>query len=161
MDKKINIVSSIISIVLGFVLIIMKGEVINLAITLLGAAVIVWAIADFVNGFVNLGIVKGVIGVCILVFGWIFVNLALYILAASIIIKGLLQIANINRFPLVDFTVKDKILIYLKPAVTVLAGACLLLNQGGTIAWIFILAGILLLVEGALELIETIKGNNI
>ena len=98
MNKNEGIVSSIIYIALGLMLIIMKGSVISLAITILGVAVLISAIMDLVNKLTNIGIVKAVIGVCILAFGWMFIDLALYILAASIIVMGLLKISNIHKF---------------------------------------------------------------
>lgn len=160
MKKKENMIAAVISILLGFMLIIMKNHIISLAITVIGVAVLVSAVVSFINKLTNIGIMKAVVGVCILVFGWMFINLALYILAASIIVMGLLQINDIRRFVLVDFTLKDKILLYTKPGVTVLAGICLLFNQGGTIAWVFILTGILLVAEGVLELISLLKPNH-
>ena len=158
MKKNESIVSAIISIVLGFMLTIMKSEVISIAITILGIAILISAIIDFLNKLTNAAIIKGVIGICILVFGWMFVNLALYILAAAIIVMGLLQIANMRNFVPVNLTTMDKVLIYLKPIITVLAGACLLFHQGGTIDWIFIVAGVLLIIEGILNLLYAMKG---
>lgn len=63
MNKNESIVSSIIYIALGLMLIIMKGSVISLAITILGVAVLISAIMDFMNRLTNIGIVKAVIGV--------------------------------------------------------------------------------------------------
>lgn len=157
MQKKENIILALISIVLGFMLIILKGDVIGLAITVIGVAVLIDAIIDFASKLLNIGIIKAVVGICILVFGWMFVNLALYILAASIIVKGLLQIVNIHKFSPVNLTLKDTALIYLKPVITVIAGACLFFNQDGAIAWIFVVTGALLIVEGVLELISLAK----
>lgn len=157
MERKENIISSVISIVLGLMLIIIKGDVISLAITLLGVAVLISAVVDFIDKLTNMGIVKAVVGVCILVFGWVFVNLALYILAAAIIIMGLLRITNIHKLVPVNLTLKEKLFVYAKPVAMVLAGVCLLFNQGGTIAWIFVLAGILLILEGVLELADAFK----
>lgn len=157
MNKKESLISALISIVLGFMLIIMKGEVISIALTVLGIAVLISAIVDFISKMTNSAIVKAVIGVCIFVFGWLFVNLALYIFAAAIIIIGLLQIFNVNKLCPVNLTVKEKTLIYIKPTVTVLAGACLLFNQGGAIAWTFVVTGILLIVDGILELVDLLK----
>ena len=51
----------------------------------------------------------------------------------------------------VNLSKQDKVVVYAKPVLTVLAGAILLLNQGGVIDWIFMVVGILLIVEGALE----------
>ena len=149
MDRKDSIIASVISIALGFMLIVMKGSVIRLAITCLGVYVLVSAALSFAGGLTNIGI---------LVFGWVFVNLALYILAASIIVMGLLQIENIHRFAPGKLSLKDKVFIYAKPVVTVLAGACLLFNQGGTIAWVFVATGILLIIEGIIELFDAFRG---
>ena len=157
MNKKEGIASAIISVAVGLMLIIMKDDVISIALTVLGVAAIVSAILDFIHGMPNLGLIKAVIGVCILVFGWMFVNLALYILAASIILVGLLQIFNIHKFCPVNMSFTRKILTYIKPVITVMAGACLLFNQGGTIAWIFAFTGVLLIIEGVLEIIAMLK----
>ena len=157
MNKKEGIASAIISVAVGLMLIIMKDDVISIALTVLGVAAIVSAIIDFIHRMPNLGLIKAVIGVCILVFGWMFVNLALYILAASIILVGLLQIFNIHNFCPVNMSLTRKILTYIKPVITVMAGACLLFNQGGTIAWIFAFTGVLLIIEGVLEIIAMLR----
>ena len=112
MNKNEGIVSSIIYIALGLMLIIMKGSVISLAITILGVAVLISAIMDLVNKLTNIGIVKAVIGVCILAFGWMFIDLALYILAASIIVMGLLNISNIHKFSLLGRLLYDLLHIH-------------------------------------------------
>lgn len=157
MKKKENIISAFIPIVLGVLFITMKGKVINIALAVIGVSILISAIVDFVNKFTNSGIIKAGIGLCVLVFGRMFVNLNLYILSGAIIITGILQISDIHRFTTVGFTLKDKILIYLKPAVIVLLGACLLFNQGGMISGLFVIIGILFVIEGILELIDCYK----
>jgi hypothetical protein len=106
MNQKENVASALGSILLGILLIVMKGKIITAAITLLAVFVIVGAIMDFVAGLVNYGIVKSVAGICILVFGWVFASLAFYILAAGIIIMGLLQISSIKKTMPVNLTCK-------------------------------------------------------
>ncbi len=148
-----NPVAAIASVVLGILLIILKNDVISIALTVLGAAVLISAIVDFTGKRTNSAVIQAVIGVCILVFGWVFVNLALYVFAAALLIVGLLQIINIGKSG-AGRPAKAGLAVYFKPAVTVLAGACLLLNQSGTIAWVFVVSGILLIAEGVLELIR-------
>ena len=155
MDRKENLITGIVSIILGFLFIIMKGGVISVAITVFGIAALISAVIDFKNGITNIGIIEAVVGICVLIFGWMFVNLALYILAAMMIVMGLLQIVNI-KLP-VNLSVEQRILAYARPLAMVIAGACLLFNQGGTIAWVFIVAGILLIADGVLELINIFK----
>ncbi|MGN0571203.1 MAG: DUF308 domain-containing protein [Candidatus Fimenecus sp.] len=157
MNKKECIVSAVASIALGVLFIVLKNDVISVALTVFGVLLLCAAVFDFVHRFVSMGIVKAVLGVCVLVFGWVFVNLALYILAAAIIIMGLLQIVNTYRAMLVGFTFGEKCLLYLKPVGTVIAGACLLFNQGGTVAWVFIATGVLLVAVGILEIVDAVR----
>ena len=157
MNKKECIVSAVVSIVLGVLFIVLKNDVISVALTVFGVLLLCAAVFDFIHGFVSLGIVKAVLGGCVLVFGWAFVNLALYILAAAVILTGLLQIVNTHKGMLVGFTFGEKCLLYLKPVVTVIAGACLLFNQGGTVAWVFLATGVLLVAEGILEIVDAVR----
>ena len=157
MNQKENVASALGSILLGILLIVMKGKIITAAITLLAVFVIVGAIMDFVAGLVNYGIVKSVAGICILVFGWVFASLAFYILAAGIILMGLLQISSIKKTMPVNLTAGERFQEYFKPGLMVVAGACLLFNQRGTIAWAFIVTGILLIVNGVMSLFGSQK----
>ena len=129
MNQKENVASALGSILLGILLIVMKGKIITAAITLLAVFVIVGAIMDFVAGLVNYGIVKSVAGICILVFGWVFASLAFYILAAGIILMGLLQISSIKKTMPVNLTVGERFQEYFKPGLMVVAGACLLFKS--------------------------------
>ena len=157
MNQKGNVASALGSILLGILLIVMKGKIITATITLLAVFVIVGAIMDFVAGLVNYGIVKSVAGICILVFGWVFASLAFYILAAGIIVMGLLQITSIKKTMPVNLTAGERFQEYFKPGLMVVAGACLLFNQSGTIAWAFIVTGILLIVNGVMSLFGSQK----
>lgn len=157
MNKKTNIISAAITIVIGLLLVILKGGVISAVLTVCGIAVLISALMDFIGKRMESGAVKAVIGVCILVFGWVFVELAFYILAAAIIIMGVTQIVNIRKYGPHGVTFKDNAFIYGKSVLTVIAGACLLFNQGGAINGVFIATGILLIVEGIMELIAAAK----
>lgn len=157
MNQKENVASALGSILLGILLIVMKGKIITATITLLAVFVIVGAIMDFVAGLVNYGIVKSVAGICILVFGWVFASLAFYILAAGIIIMGLLQISSIKKTMPVNLTAGERFQEYFRPGLMVAAGACLLFNQSGTIAWVFIATGVLLVINGIMTLVGANK----
>lgn len=157
MNKKEGLISAVVSILLGLLLVILKNDVISIALTVIGIGLLVSAVMDFVNHLTKVGIVKAVIGVSVLVFGWMFINLALYILAAAIIIMGLMQIVNINRYAPFGMTGKEKVIVYCKPVLTVLAGVFLFFNQGGALAWVFVVTGVLLIVEGVMDLLGTMK----
>ena len=157
MNQKENVASALGSILLGILLIVMKGKIITAAITLLAVFVIVGAIMDFVAGLVIYGIVNGLSGICILVFGWVFASLAFYILAAGIIIMGLLQISSIKKTMPVILRAGERFREYFRPGLMVVAGACLLFNQSGTIAWAFIATGVLLVINGIMTLVGANK----
>ena len=46
---------------------------------------------------------------------------------------------------------------YAKPVIGLAAGICLLLNQGGTVSWVFIFTGIVFIAEGIMMLAECKK----
>ena len=154
MSKKGDVVSSVIFIALGVMLMILKGEVISVMLTILGITALVLGVMDLVDSRTTSGITKIVIGLCVIIFGWMFVNLAFYILAAVLLLQGISQIVSIYKYSPVNLTTKERVILCFKPAVTVIAGACLLFNQGGAIAWIFWVVGILLVVEGILGLLD-------
>lgn len=151
MNQRSSAVSAVATILLGALFIIKRGGVIGLAITVLGVSVLVFALLDFRAKLTNAAIVKGVVGLCILVFGWIFVDLAIYILAAGIILTGLLQISSIKQYSPVNLDTNEKLFIYARPVMMVVAGACLLLNKNGTIDWVFVLVGALLVIQGVMS----------
>lgn len=157
MRRKEDIISAIISMLIGVMLVVMKGQVVSIAITVFAVIVMISAVIDLVNKLTNSAIAKAVIGVCLLIFGWVFVSVALYLLAAGIIIFGLLRIVNMHKILPEDLTHDQKLFAYIRPAITVLAGICLLFNQGGAVDWVFILTGILLVAEGVLDVADALK----
>lgn len=146
-------VLAVLYIILGILFICMKGDVISLAMTLVGIALLLSSLPDFKNKALTPAIIKAVAGVCIIVFGWAFVSLALYVLAVILILQGGMQLWTLLKGSR-PAGGAQQILAYVMPAASLLAGICLLFNQGGTISWVFILTGILLLVEGVSALVK-------
>lgn len=157
MRRKEDIISAIISMLIGVMLVMMKGQVVSIAITVFAVIVMISAVIDLVNKLTNSAIAKAVIGVCLLIFGWVFVSVALYLLAAGIIIFGLLRIVNMHKILPEGMTREQKLFAYIRPGITVLAGICLLFNQGGAVNWVFILTGVLLVAEGILDVADALK----
>ena len=80
MRRKEDIISALFSMLIGVMLIVMKGQVVSIAITVFAVIVLISAVIDLVHKLVNSAVVKAVIGVCLLIFGWVFVSVALYLL---------------------------------------------------------------------------------
>ena len=83
-----KIISAALTIVLGILCIIMKGGVISVAMTILGAVLIVLGILDLAGKAFPPAVVKIVLGVLFIVFGWTIVSAVLYIVAALLMITG-------------------------------------------------------------------------
>lgn len=151
-----KLIGALLLTVLGILFLIWKGGVISIAMTVLGVMLIVQAVLDLIAKNYVPCVVRGVLGVVIIVFGWAFVTVALYIMAAVLLIYGILQLIEaIKAYPKQKNAV-SKIVGFIQPAVCILISVCLLFNQGGTISWVFIIAGIFLIVQGVLGLIDAL-----
>lgn len=145
---------AILYIALGIIFIVMKNGVVSAAMTVAGIAAIIMAIVDFSNKNTAAGVVEAVVGVCVIVFGWMFVSLALYIFTGVLIVSAVFQLIQLWRMAMPASSGVQKMLMYLRPVASLLAGVCLLFNQEGSLTWIFTVAGIFLLVEGVLSLMD-------
>ena len=146
-----NLITAILTIVIGVLFVALKGGVIGIAMTVLGVGLIVWAVLDIIDKNNTSGIIKLVAGIVVIVFGWTLASIVLYVMAALLLVYAIYQL-----YELVTNKVKD-VVKFIEPGVMALIAILLLFNQGGTIAWVFIVAGIFLIVEGALALMNCIK----
>ena len=64
-------ITAIVAIVVGIMFIVMKGDVVSLALTLLGIGAIVMGIMDIVKQDTKSGIVKLVCGAVVITCGWL------------------------------------------------------------------------------------------
>ena len=89
MTKSNKFISAIIMIVIGALLIFLKGAIIGYLLTALGVALIVMGILDAVQKKdIPACVIKCVIGALIIVGGWVFVAVILYILGALLVVVG-------------------------------------------------------------------------
>lgn len=126
-----KIYSAIISIAVGLMFIILKDDIIGIALTLVGIGAVIMAIVDFVNRQIQSGVIKAIIGVAVLVLGWVFVDIAIYIIAGALIALGISQIITAVRLSVFG-NILQKVFMFIKPVATLAAGLCLFFNKGGT-----------------------------
>ena len=146
-----RLLSSIATIILGILFLIFKGEVISIAMTILGVALVVLSVLDFLNNKSTPAIIKLILGLIAIIFGWFLVSLALFVLAALMLVMAIMEIIELSKY------VNNPISVYIAPILKIVVAVCLLFNQGGTIDWVFIIAGIILIIQGVLELIQKHK----
>lgn len=152
-----KVISAALTIVIGILCLILKAEVISIAMTILGAVLIVVGGMNLIDKLVPPGVVKIVVGVLIIVFGWTIVSAVLYILAALLLIYGILLLYTRIKANVKGARVIDTILAYAAPVVCIVIALFLFFNQGGTVNWVFIVAGIFTIIEGVLMLVDAFK----
>lgn len=151
-----KLIAALFLILLGVLFLIWKGGVISIAMTVLGVMLIVQAVFDVIGKNYVGCVVRAVLGIVILIFGWAFVTVALYVMAAVLLIYGILQLIEaIKVFPK-QKSLTAKIVEFIQPAICIVIAVCLLFNQGATVSWAFIVAGVFLIVQGVLGLIDAL-----
>ena len=153
-----KLISAILMTALGVLFIIFKNEVISIAMTVLGVLLVVQAILDFIHKAYVSGVVRAVMGALILVFGLgnLLVTVALYVIAAVLLVYGILQLIGALKALNKKSKLLAKIFAFLEPAVCIFVAVCLLFNHGGTVAWVFIVSGVFLIIDGVIALIDCV-----
>ena len=72
-----KLIEGALTILLGILFLILQGEVIKVAMTILGVVLIVMAVLDLLDHQTFPAIVKAVFGVVVLIFGWALTTAAL------------------------------------------------------------------------------------
>ena len=158
MTKKEGYIASAIMIAIGVCLIALRGKIIEILLTAMGVTLIVSGIIDAVQRKdAVLCTIKCIIGAVLIVGGWLFLTVMLYIVGAMLVIFGVLWIIKLAKRYTKGATVFETIRLYFVPALCVLVGVCLFFNGTAIVDLMFIIAGVLLVVDGIIYLVNVIK----
>ncbi len=142
-----DVVSKIISaaalIIIGVLMCIYKQQVIQWLMLILGIMLIVKGVLDFMSGLTIIGGFEIVLGILTLVFGFAFVQIAVIVLGVILAlygVSGLMYGGFRNLFTLIYCIV------------LIVGGVMLACNYSQAIDWIFIVVGVMLILEGILSL---------
>ena len=141
--------------IFGILLMVMKDNFIGVLMTIAGLALMVLGIVDIFQRLIPPAVVKMVSGVLLIVCGWALVEAVLYVLSAMLLIAGILLLYDKIRKRVVCETIWWTVLEYTLPCICIVIGGLLLFHQVLTVQIIFIIVGLLTLLEGALLLVET------
>lgn len=148
---------AVLMVVVGILLIALKSAAISWTVTILGVALIVVGVLDILvnkKGWIAGGI-EILIGVLLIVFAWVITDIVLFIVAGVLVIYGIYGIilaVQKGTKPLGKF-----LLAIIVPVIYVIAGIFLFLNG---FAWAFIVAGVILVVYGVLQIIQAVTAGN-
>ncbi len=154
MKRTEKIVSGLLTIALGVLLIVLKGSVVSIFMTVLGVGLIAFGLVDLWNRLIPPAVVKMVVGAIIILCGWVIVEAVLYVLAAALLIFGILLLYEKIKCKTVCPTLWQTICEYGVSVMFILIGIFLLFNQGNTVDWVFICSGAFTVIEGGLLLVN-------
>ena len=147
-----KIISAIVTMALGVLLLVLKGEFISILMTVIGISLIVLGVLDLFYRLVPPAVVKLVVGALIILCGWVIVETVLYIVAAILLIVGILMLYDKIKKRIYCRSLLHTIFEYAAPALFILIGFMFLFHQGKAVNFIFIVSGILTIMEGGLLL---------
>jgi hypothetical protein len=141
---------------LGILFVILKAEVVGIAITLLGVAFAVLAVLDLIRGFITPGIVKILLAVAVLVIGWLLLDVALLVLGIVLLVYSVTDTLKLISalVKIKKFNVLAAVLGFIEPALGIVASVFLITSRSAAIEWTVIVAGIVLIVNGVCALIR-------
>ena len=153
MKKSERLITALITIALGVLLIVLRGDLISILMTVVGLGLIAFGIMDLIDNRIPPAVIKLVGGVVVIVCGWVIVEAVLYLVAGALLIAGILllyeKIKKHRRCDTLFYTLCE----YAVPVVFLVIGTLLMFNQGNTVKWVFIFGGIFTIIEGGLLLV--------
>ncbi len=140
-----DLMTAILYIVIGVLCCVLKTQEIDVMFTVIGSLFVIQGILsvvekDWVNAGINL-----VVGVVIIVFAWALTDIILVIFGILIILSGVQQ--------LVPALKQKNIMPVLAAAITIAIGIMLVVAKYVLADWIFIVVGIIFIVNGVLKLL--------
>lgn len=142
MKKTEKILCSLFTIALGVLLVVLKGDLISIIMTVLGVGLLALSVLDLFRKQFPPAVVKGVGGIVVVLCGWVIVSAVLYIVAGILLIVGILLLyEKIKRGNSCD-GILEVLCEYVAPALCIVIGVLLLFNQRNTADWVFVISGI-------------------
>lgn len=157
MKKSEKLITALLTIAIGVLLLVLRGELISILMTVVGVALIVLGVMDLISRAIPAAVIKLVCGIAIIVCGWVVVKAVLYVFAVLLIILGILIIYyNIKR-RVKGCTPFQTVCKYAVPIICIVIGVLLFFNGGVAVNVIFIVCGILTIIEGGLLLFNALS----
>ena len=151
MAKKTNseLFSSLLYIIIGALLVIFRSETLGWAMTIAGIVFVISGILDLVKKNWTGGAVSLIIGIAILILGWLAAQIVLLVLGILIAIKGIVALIDVLKK-------KDKsVLEIIYPILSIVVG--IMLAFGNALDIMIIIVGVLLIVDGVIGLLGSLK----
>ena len=157
MKKTERLIAAITTIALGILLIVLKGTTVQIITSIFGVLLLVLGVLDLIAKETRVGIVKGLIGIFILAFGWLISSIILYVVSVVLLIAAVWWIYELWRARCLCSLRWSTVILYAQPILLALIGTFLLFHQGEGREWVFVVAGIFTVAEGALAFASAVR----
>ncbi len=143
--------TGILYIVMGILMIVFRAGMIKWALIIGGALMIIYGIYSIVQKKASTrdGVIMAIGGLVCVIGGWWFLEIALIVLGIVFIVKGFMDLIKNG------FGKSGQGLI--APVVTIVVGVLLVVSRWALVDWLFIILGIVLIVDGILTLVGSRK----
>ena len=141
--------SSLLYIIIGVLLVIFRSQTLGWAMTIAGVIFVVSGILDLVKQNWVGGAVSLIIGISILILGWAAAQIVLLVLGILIAIKGIVSLIDVLKKK------RKSALMILYPILSIVVGLMLAFGNGLDI--VIIIVGVLLIVDGVIGLLGSLK----
>ena len=158
MKSSEKVVCGIIAVLLGLLFVALQEDVVSVAVTLLGAALVVWGVLDLFDRRADGALLKIAGGAAAILFGWLIVGAVLYVLGAALCLFGIWLLCTRLREGRGCMPPGELCLRCALPVSCLLTAVLLFFNDGGEAAWAFVASGIGMVVFGGIFLWEAFHG---
>ena len=158
MTKLSQFTSALMTLILGVLFVMLKGGVVGIAIKVFAAVLIITAVIELIKLKIASGVVKAILAVVLLIFGWAITEIALLVIGIVLIVFGVLELVKriFALFKKNRTKLLAKILGFISPVFSILAGYFLITSSGEAVNWAIVVGGVLLIINGVLALIEAL-----
>ena len=141
-----NILNCVLYAVIGILLLVFQSSSLNILFTVVGILFIALGVYDIIMKSLVRGAIEAAIGIAILICGWTIAKWVLLIFGILLIVKGALDlIQNLHK----------GLIAWVMPIVTIVLGVLLVISNFKALDILFIIAGIIFLVNAVLALFGT------
>ena len=141
-----NILNCVLYAVIGILLLVFKSSSLNILFTVVGILFIALGVYDIIMKSLVRGAIEAAIGIAILICGLTIAKWVLLIFGILLIVKGALDlIQNLHK----------GLIAWVMPIVTIVLGVLLVISNFKALDILFIIAGIIFLVNAVLALFGT------
>lgn len=149
--KKLNnqaVINAIALIVLGILFCIFRAGMMNVLLTIVGVVLIGLGIYDIIRKNYIPAVIEIILGIAVIVCGWTILDIALLVLGIGLVVYSVYEIVMIAK----DFKKKGWMAL-IKPVITLIVGIFLIVAKWVLVDWIFIVIGVILIINGILALL--------